>query len=131
MSRRRTATKRPQEAGHRRWTTFVLIMLALRALVPAGFMLAPVDGQPAIVLCDTDAPGVPHQHAGHHHAGHAHLDPTCPYAQSAGPAPLPALPVLTGAPAATAGALPTPKAQVHARFGPSRQQSPRAPPLSA
>ena len=106
-------------------------MLALRALVPAGFMLAPVDGQPAIVLCDTDAPGVPHQHAGHHHAGHAHLDPTCPYAQSAGPAPLPALPALTAAPAVTADALPAPSAQVHARFGPSRQQSPRAPPLSA
>ena len=131
MSRVRTATIRPQRAGQRRLTTLLLVMLALRALVPAGFMLAPVDGQPAIVLCDTDAPGVPHQHAGHHHAGHAHLDPTCPYAQSAGPAPLPALPVLTGAPAATAGALPTPTAQVHARFGPSRQQSPRAPPLSA
>lgn len=131
MSRGRTATNRPRDAGQRRWTTLLLIVLALRALVPAGFMLAPVDGQPAIVLCDTDAPGAPHQHAGHHHAGHAHLDPTCPYAQSAGPAPLPALPVLTGAPAVTADALPTPTAQVHARFGPSRQQSPRAPPASA
>jgi len=131
MSPPHTAMNPRQDTGRRRVTTLLLVMLALRALVPAGFMLAPVDGRPAIVLCDTDAPGAPHQHAGHHHAGHAHLDPTCPYAQSAGPAPLPALPVLTGAPAATAGALPTPTAQVHARFGPSRQQSPRAPPASA
>jgi hypothetical protein len=130
MSRVRSATNRRKDAGRRRWTTFVLIMLALRALVPAGFMLAPVDGQPAIVLCDTDAPGARH-HVGHHHAGHAHADPTCPYAQSAAPAPLPALPALTAAPGAAADALPTLSAQVHARFGPSRQQSPRAPPLFA
>ena len=115
----------------RRWTRFVLIMLCLRALVPAGFMLAPVDGQPAIVLCDTDAPRAGHQHVGHHHAGHAHLDPTCPYAQSAGPAPLPALPALPAPPPARSEALPTASAQIHARFGPTRQQSPRAPPFSA
>jgi hypothetical protein len=110
-------------------------MLCLRALVPAGFMLAPIDGRLAVVLCDSDARGAMQRHAGHDHVGHDHAghhhtqtDPTCPYAQSAGPAPLPALPVLAGAPLETVPVLPTHFAQTYAQFGPSRQQSPRGPP---
>jgi len=103
-------------------------MLCLRALVPAGFMLAPVDGQLAVVLCDADAA---HHHAAQNHPGHHHhhqLDPTCPYAQSAGPAPLPAQPVLGPQPVVNAPVLAARLDQVHAHCGPPRQQSPRGPP---
>ena len=84
---------RSRLCGVRRWAApFVLVMLCLRALVPAGFMLAPLNGRLAVVLCDSmAAPGGAHEHVGHHHPGHAHLDPTCPFAQSSGPAPLPAM----------------------------------------
>jgi len=116
----------------RRWAApFVLAMLCLRALVPAGFMLAAVDGRLDIVLCDTDARGAAHQHAGHDHSGrhlHTHLDSTCPYAQSAGPAPLPALPVLAAPAIADSPALPARAAQTCSQFGPTRQHCPRAPP---
>jgi hypothetical protein len=133
MSRR---TNRSWTGGPRHWAApFVLAILCLRALVPAGFMLAPIDGRLAVVLCDSDAPGAMqhrtgHDHAGHDHASHHHTqtDPTCPYAQSAGPAPLPAPPVLAAAPLETVPVLPTHFAQTHAQFGPSRQQSPRGPP---
>src|SRR5688572_17441061 len=84
-------------------------VLCLRALIPAGFMLAPVDGHLEMVFCDAAAPKPIHhppmahvhdmsgmEHGGPEHAasehgvtGYAHADPTCPYAQSAGPAPLP------------------------------------------
>jgi hypothetical protein len=40
-------------------------MLLLRALVPAGFMLAPVDGGLAVVLCDADATASLYRGAGH------------------------------------------------------------------
>ena len=50
----------------RHWAApFVLAMLLLRALVPAGFMLAPVDGGLAIVLCDADATASLYRGAGH------------------------------------------------------------------
>ncbi len=50
----------------RHWATpFVLAMLLLRALVPAGFMLAPVDGGLAVVLCDADGAASLYRHAGH------------------------------------------------------------------
>ena len=115
----------------------VLAMLGLRALVPAGFMLAPVDGRPAVVLCDSDATASLHQHdqrAGHDHSRHhhhQHPDPTCPYAQSSGPAPLPTLPVLTQPVLAEARALSAQSAQTHALPGPTRLHSSRGPPALA
>jgi hypothetical protein len=39
-------------------------MLLLRALVPAGFMLASIDGGLAVVLCDADATASLYRHAG-------------------------------------------------------------------
>ncbi len=117
-------------AGH--WAApWVLVMLGLRALIPAGFMLAPAEGHLTVVLCDAVAHGAVHHLGSHDHPGHrshTQFDPTCPYAQSAGPAPLPALPVLGPQPIATAGPLPVQVAQTHAQSGPSRQQSPRGPP---
>ena len=106
-------------------------MLGLRALVPAGYMLAPEDGQLAVVLCEANAPGTAQRHDGHQHAGHTHSDPTCPFAQSAGPTPLPALPALAAASIATVLLLPAQVSQTFIQFGPSRQQSPRAPPRFA
>jgi hypothetical protein len=113
------------------WTTlFVLGVLFLRALVPAGFMLAPVGGSLAFVLCDAETQGPAH----HHHPGMPpgmHSDRTCPYAQSAGPAPLPALPVLAGG---VVYDVPVPRAavtQTFLSFGPPRQQSSRGPPTFA
>lgn len=106
----------------------VLTMLIVRAVVPAGYMLATEGGHTGIVLCDAGLP--PAHHAGHHHpgTGHTHGDPTCPYAQSAGPAPLPALPVLAARAAAGDYLLPQSLAQQSSPFGPERRQSPRAPP---
>jgi len=106
-------------------------MLGLRALVPAGYMLAPEDGQLAVVLCEADARGTAHRHDSHQHPGHTHSDPTCPFAQSAGPAPLPALPALAPAAIATVLLLPAQVSQTFIQFGPSRHQSPRAPPRFA
>jgi hypothetical protein len=137
----RRGVSRLRNGGARHWAApFVLAMLCLRAFIPAGFMLAPVDGQLAVVLCDTDAAPLArdhHQAPGHyvhdHAAGHHHsqTDPTCPYAQSSGPAPLPALPVLAAVQIATLSAPPIQVAQIHSRFGPTRQQSPRGPPRLA
>ncbi len=111
----------------------VLPVLAMRALVPAGFMAASVDGTLQIVLCQPGAM------AGHHHHHRAppdsapavEVDPTCPYAQSAGPALLPTLAVLPAA--AMMHRLETPAAATQTRltFGPLRQCFPRGPPTLA
>jgi hypothetical protein len=122
-----------------KWATLLVFgMLFLRALVPAGFMLAPVDGHLAVVLCEPGVMASGDHHLHHHHPGNdpaahhgMHGDPSCPYAQSAGSAPLPTLPVLT------AGAIPdrlaaTPVAtQTLLTFGPPRQQTSRGPPSLA
>jgi len=120
-----------------RATLFVLGMLLLRALIPAGFMLAQVDGGLTVVVCDAEIPAGEHQH--HHHPGHdgaahhdgAHGDPTCPYAQSAGPAPLPTLPVLAGSAVSDLQEQSAAVAQIFSTCGPTRQQSPRGPPSLA
>ncbi len=118
------------------WATLVLLgLVLLRALVPAGFMLAPVDGRFAVVLCDGNMAAGGHQQHHHHrvrddggHHNGVHEDPTCPYAQSAGPAPLPTLPMFAGvAPASPLLALVS-FTQTLLRFGPTRQQTPRGPP---
>jgi hypothetical protein len=126
-----------------RWaSTLVLGLLFLRALVPAGFMLASVDGNLAFVLCDGDMPraampdgampaGHHHMpmamdHAAHHHG--AHGDPPCPYALSGGPAPLPTLPVLVGGTTFERPRLPAAITQTLLSFGPIRLPSSRGPP---
>jgi hypothetical protein len=138
--------------GRRHWAApFVLAMLLLRALVPTGFMLAPVDGQLALVLCDADSSAYLHPHAGHEHAGHdraggdmpghdmaghdhsgghqhTHPDSTCPYAQSGGASPLPFGAALAAPAVPSAAILQVIVAQTTAHFGPARQQSPRGPP---
>jgi hypothetical protein len=120
-------------ADSRRATLLLLGMLLLRALVPAGFMLAPVDGSLVFVLCE---PGVlgGHHHATHDHAAHhhgAHADSSCPYAQSAGPAPLPTLPVLAGGGVSELVVSPAALTQTFLHSGPPRQESRRGPPRLA
>jgi len=113
------------------WGTLIVLgMLFLRALVPAGFMLAPVDGSLSVVLCESEMLAAGHHHPGHDHAMHqgAHGDPTCPYAQSAGSAPLPTLPLLSGGAVFDLLVPPTASTQTFLSFGPTRQQSPRGPP---
>jgi hypothetical protein len=65
-------------------------------------------------------------HAAHQHG--AHGDPTCPYAQSGGPAPLPALPVLASGTTFERPRLPAAVTQTLLGFGPIRQPSSRGPP---
>jgi hypothetical protein len=107
--------------------------LLFRALIPVGFMLEPADGRAEIVICaPADPSAMPqigaHDHAEHHH--HSHADSTCPYAQSAGPAPLPALPPVAAAPRAPDLRAHGQVRRINVLFGPSRQQSPRGPPLT-
>ena len=116
-----------------------------RYAVPAGARSGGIhartgDGRLAVVLCEAGISAGGHQH--HHHPGHdnpahhdgAHRDPNCPYAQSAGPAPLPTLPALEGGrvvfrpEAVTACSL---LLKLFLTCGPTRQQTPRGPPSLA
>jgi len=138
-------TRRIRKPG---WAALLILGLVfLRGLVPPGFMLAPVDGALAFIICDLDlpvalAPSVP-MPAGHHHMHMAHMhmaaddtahehgahgDSTCPYAQSAGPAPLPTLPVLAAGTTFQQPPLPAAVTQTLLGFGPIRQPSSRGPP---
>ena len=113
---------------------FVLPVLLLRAAIPAGFMAASVDGTWQIVLCQPQMMAGGHHH--HHHAGMqdpmpSDVDPTCPYAQSAGPTLMPTLPLLPTV-AVMHRLQPQPAAtQTRLTPGPARQQFPRGPPSLA
>jgi len=108
--------------------------IVFRAMMPVGFMLEPIAGRAAIVLCGSNAPNAVHDrgsddHAGHHR--HSHADLTCPYAQSVAPAPLATLVALAAAPMALVLVLSAQVQQTHAHFGPTREHSARAPPRLA
>jgi hypothetical protein len=122
----------------RRWLGgLAVLVLALRALAPTGFMLERVDGQLSMVLCSGAAPtpGMPGMHHGPHpggQAGHPHhlaAAASCPFALSGGASlfaaqalkvPDPYFVVLrpTGAPTLTS----------LAAAPPPRHQAPRGPP---
>jgi len=109
------------------------LLLAVRALVPAGFMANASEAGFQLVFCDATAMA---QHAGQHHSHHhsqtgAATDPGCPYAQSAGPAPLPALPFVASDVRHAHVVVPVEAASVAATSGPPRQQTPRGPPVLA
>jgi len=68
---------------------WVLALVLVRSLIPAGYMPGLVDGRLSIVLCDSHAAA--HQHHRHHHPDPAvpglhPADGDCVYAQSASPA---------------------------------------------
>src|SRR5882724_3858571 len=130
----RKGTQRSRHGALHRAAPLVLLLLCLRALVPAGFMLASVDGRLDIVLCDSGA-GLHHHH--HHDeggggSGNPGHDSICPYALSGGPAPLPAI-VYAGvtAIAGIESPPPLPVAQTCPRCGPVRLQTSRGPPQLA
>jgi hypothetical protein len=105
-------------------------MLILRAMIPAGFMLTPVQGGLAFTLCDIDMPAGAHvHHPGHDHSHMGSGFGGCPYAQSSGPAPLPTLPTLAHAALASRPASSAAVTQTRLHFGPIRQTSSRGPPL--
>ena len=121
--------------GSRRLRVIILAalvapVLALRALIPAGFMAASVDGTWQIVLCQSEFAAGAHHHHGPG-SGSGGIDPQCPYAQSAGPALIPTIPVLPAAIAMHVEEHPQAATQTRLRFGPVRQQSPRGPPTLA
>ncbi len=122
---------KPRLAGPVHWPTLLLLgLLLLRGLVPAGFMLAPDNGRMAFVLCSVDLP-MGHNPRSHDPADHphgVHPDPTCPYAQSAAPAPLPTLPVLQAVIHLDVLRQPKAVAQVFLPSGPRREPSSRGPP---
>jgi hypothetical protein len=82
----------------RRWLVCALLLpaLALRALVPSGFMpMRDEQGQLSLMFCPGEVPAAalasasadPHAHHHHHHPGGAAAGHTiCPFALSAGPA---------------------------------------------
>jgi hypothetical protein len=81
----------------RSWLVWAVVLpaLALRALVPAGFMpMRDEQGRLALMLCPGEAPDPHARHHHHHHPGSpadgndgsASGHTLCPYALSAGPA---------------------------------------------
>ncbi len=116
-----------------RWLAWLILPLLLsRALVPAGFMLAAADGSLAVVLCESGPGHAVHAGHGHHHPGRPHAsDPTCPFAQSAGAAPLPTLPALAAQSLAPTASPVAAREQRLAPSGPARQHTARAPPRFA
>jgi hypothetical protein len=123
----------------------LLFALLVRAAIPAGFMLAPdASGHLALVLCsgtgplgasDGTVPALHHHHhaassdaAGEHPQPIHKADSLCPFAGSAGPAPVPAV---------TAAPLPAPGHIVVVEVGPGsstistilRAQQARGPPV--
>jgi hypothetical protein len=90
-------------------------------------------------LCDAEMSAGAHLLHHHHHPGAdqaahhegRHGDPTCPYAQSAGSAPLPTLPILTGGAEFAFFIPPAAVTQAFSPSGPIRKQSSRGPPFPA
>jgi hypothetical protein len=100
----------------------LLAALLLRAGIPAGYMLAPVDGMPRIVPCTGTAPAVAHHHGAKHDQHGKESEVPCAFALVAPPA-MPASPPLIAPPAAAEGLV----APVHAQT-PSPRPRPILPP---
>ncbi|MCX7055746.1 MAG: hypothetical protein NTZ79_00725 [Proteobacteria bacterium] len=106
----------------------LLLLLALRALVPTGFMATVAETGIQMVFCEPGATGSAHHGHAHHHGHGGSADPSCPFAQSAGPAPLPAIPMLAAEAPVQAFIDLLLHAQTTTSPGPPRQQTPRGPP---
>ena len=97
----------PRLAARRRIATVAVLAFALRSLVPAGYMWAPVDGRVAMMACSGHAADVVtlttlHQHAHHYHGGapgahgeRATATDSCPFALATGAALASSAPTLT------------------------------------
>jgi hypothetical protein len=135
-----------RSAPMRKWLgALAVLVLAMRSLVPTGYMLAPVEGHLSVVICAVDAPlgamtGAHHHHGAHVHslsdaavAGFAHAshhaaNSTCPYAASSGALLAHAAAMVT-APyfVALQPESPRPDASIPAAV-PLRHKAPRGPP---
>ena len=120
----------------RAWTrsiALLVLLLTVRALVPAGFMATATETGLQLVFCDSVTTTI-HGSGHHHHNDHAHpgaTDPACPYAQSSGPAPLPMLPAMATDLHFQTVVVAIQSAPVRIFQGPRRQQTPRGPPALA
>lgn len=120
--------------------SLLLAALALRLLVPAGFMIgADAGGAPALVLCDGAAAAsvaapAHAMHGMHRAAAHDpahHRQAPCPYAALAAPV-LPPLPALFAAPAPAPAGPPLAALFAPAVPGPAAPLPPATgPPLAA
>jgi hypothetical protein len=113
----------------RRWIGIpLLVLLALRAYVPAGFM--PASGTPFLLeLCPAAlAAEMPASHAHHHSGTHAALE-TCPFGSAAAGGPVPHLDLAFAAPvqALPIAAFKTPSINLR----PRQSHQPRGPPSLA
>lgn len=126
----RKRARNSRRIGVWQWSVpLVLAMLCLRALVPSGFMLAATQGRLSVVLCDSGS--AHHSRGGHEHPGmpHGGSDGTCPFAQSSGPAPVPALAVYGLETIVLVSRLPALAVeQTCLGCGPTRAQTSRGPP---
>jgi len=123
----------------RRLIVLLLPLLALRALVPAGYMLSSGSGELLLVLCDggltgwdTHAMSGHHEHAPHHHDhGHDRMPSAgehCPFAHAPFNAPPPRMLVMASVPTPVFRFLPRSIDQLPPTTGPPRETSARAPP---
>jgi hypothetical protein len=84
-------TARPQRTSL--WTLVAVLAFALRSLVPAGFMWAPLDGHVTVVACSdfsADVVALASHHHHHHHGvaqgGSSATGDSCPFALAGGAA---------------------------------------------
>ncbi len=111
----------------------ISLVFVLRALVPVGYMWAPVAGHVAVVACADYAPDVISAalHSHHHHGGdHSAAAQNCPFALPAGAALAAMLPALAK-PNFQIVAAPTPDFdQSEPRVIPLRFRAARGPPIA-
>ncbi len=108
---------------------WLLALLLLRALVPAGFMVEPSGGHLSMVLCTGAGPvGAP---GGATHPGpHAAMDGSgCPFAQSASPALAFACDCEPARAPSVVERLDVPSSGRHCPGSPRRAHAARAPPI--
>jgi hypothetical protein len=115
---------------------WLLPLLALRSLVPAGLMIDTSQGGVSMVVCTGVHKSTPMEERGapatttHDHLGqHGHdSNAICPFAVAATGAPTPAvLPMVLGA-VSVIDAISSDVVAFHSTFGPLRVQQSRAPP---
>ena len=130
----------------RKFTWLLLALLALRGLVPAGYMIDTTGGSLSLVVCSSGVYSAAAQadhskHAEHHHHhqnSHQNEESNkesaasdhsiCPFALAATGAPTPVLPAIDVAASTEIGRIVDNGSSLFGTFGPSRAQQSRAPP---
>lgn len=120
---------------HNGLAVLALAVFVARAFIATGYMVAVVDGQAQLVICEAASGGGMAHHAHHHHPGSKgtgdHGDNSaCPYALSGGAAPLAALPTLSLSQRVVL-TQPAPMHALSVSETPRRYAAARGPPISA